>query len=99
MLEALEEIQSCRMVNLSLCTDCEASALRLGGLLPSGALTRTRHVEDSEKKDEEKLLPLFGLSLRPVASTRAQTRGLLPSGALDAHPTKDFCTPGSCPGT
>ena len=42
MLEALEGIKSYRMVNLSLCTDCEASALRLGGYSHRERWTRTR---------------------------------------------------------
>ena len=58
------------------------------GLLPSGALMRTRYIEDSKKKDEEKddyLARVCAQLQAPVP-----TRGVLPSGALDAHPTKFF---------
>ena len=59
-----------------------ASASRLGGYSHRERWRAPDRIKTRRKKLDS--------SLRPDISARAQTRGLLPSGALNAHPIKLF---------
>ena len=85
---------------MSLRTDREHPHLD-SGATPIGSAgrapdkTRTRRYSCEEIFGEKD--GMLSSSLHPVTSARAQTRGLLPSGALDAHPIKLSAPPGYHP--